>query len=170
MSITRCCVIGIDATVGQRRAHDAELLGGHADRTLPRIDVHRFHRVGVDALGGRQDVGVRAVALIGRRLRLVHVLDDRELVRRQAARRKLMIVPKRSSRVLGLDHAHRGDGAGIDQRIHRHRLEICVARMELNGSPVGSTPILSAITLALPCSCITSAAVNGLDTDWMVNA
>jgi hypothetical protein len=45
--------------------------------------------------------------------------------------------------------------------------KICVARMELKGNPVGSTPIFSAITLALPCSCITSAAVKGLETDWI---
>ena len=47
---------------------------------------------------------------------------------------------------------------------------IWVARMELNGNPVGSTPIFSAMALALPCSCITSAAVKGLDTDWMEKA
>ena len=81
-----------------------------------------------------------------------------------------MILPKRSSALLALTRLTEAMAPELTSGLTDTGFRIWVARIELKGRPVGSTPIFSAITLALPCSCITRAAVKGLDTDWMVKA
>ncbi len=81
-----------------------------------------------------------------------------------------MILSKRCCALCALTRLTEAIAPELTRGLTATPLTTWVASSELNFMPVGSTPILSRITSALPRSCITSAAVNGFETDWMENA
>ncbi len=69
----------VDAAIGQRCAHHGEVLGADIQRALPGVEVHRFHRLAIDAVHAEQELRDAAVAEIGLRGGLQHFLVHRQL-------------------------------------------------------------------------------------------
>jgi len=108
----------IHSAIGQRGSHHGKIPCADAQRTLAGVNVGGEIGVAVHAAIAVQEVGDSPVAVVGRRLGLVHVI-----VHHQS--------PPGESRHRGNDaleflvsgrarhQARGGHGTGIDQRVHR---------------------------------------------------
>ena len=107
---------GVLASVGDRRRHRGELLGRHADRTLARVDVQRHVRVVVDAVVILQQPCDRLVVEVGRRLRLVQLVDHLDLRACEPFDEARDRLPFAVAVAYGLHHRAGADRPGVHQR------------------------------------------------------
>ena len=130
----------IDTAIGERRRHDREIVRRHQDGALLEIDVEHLGDVAVDAGIVAQQKGDGAVAVAGRTLGLEDGLIDAELAAGEAAQRIAHALERAGPRD-AVDQARAGDRPALTIALNG-RLS-AVRRMELNASPLGSTPILA---------------------------
>ena len=108
----------VDAAVGEGGAHDGEVGRGDEQGALPRVDVGGLQRVVRDAAVALQQPGDGLVAAVVGRLGGVHVVVEHQRAARergQAGLHERPLVGGGRAR----DEAGGGQGAGVDQRVHR---------------------------------------------------
>src|SRR5664280_608514 len=155
----------IDTAIGERRRHDREITRRHKYGALLEIDVEHLGDVALDDGIVMQQKGDGAVAVAGRPLGLEDGLVDAELAAGEAAQRVAHALES-AGPIDAVDQARAGDRPGVD---HRNGRLSAVRRMELNASPLGSTPILAS-TRSGPTRSSASAKTKAFEMDWMVNS